>query len=241
MKISVIIPAYNEAKRISTTLQSVQDFFVGKDFEYEIIVVNDGSRDTTTEVIYKIAHRIPQIILIDNHHNQGKGFAVRDGIHRATGDLILFMDADNSTTIDHLERVLPLLGHGYDVVIASRRMKGAHIVIHQPWLRDFLGGIFRILVRSIVPLGVTDSQTGFKAFTIQSARDIFAKQTIGGWAFDVEILAIAKACNYRIAEFPITWRNDEHSQVRFKGMLLMLFEVLRIRWNLWTGKYNKTP
>jgi dolichyl-phosphate beta-glucosyltransferase len=163
---------------------------------------------------------------------------VQQGMLSAQGDYRLFTDADNSTTVDQVENLLPYFEQGYDVVVGSRRIKGANIAVKQGALRDFLGGIFRLIVYVLVPLGVRDSQAGFKMFSKKAAEIVFPKQTIFRWAFDVEILAIAKKLGFRIKEVPIRWINDAESHVKLSGMVRMLFEVLRIRWNLWTNKYN---
>ena len=150
----------------------------------------------------------------------------------------MFMDADNSTTVDQFGDFLPYFSQGYDIVIGSRRIAGADITVKQPWFRDLLGGIFRLIVHTLVPLGVEDSQAGFKAFSKTVAEKLFPKQTIFRWAFDVEILAIARKAGFKIKEAPIKWINDSESHVKISGMVKMLFEVLQIRWNLWSGKYK---
>jgi dolichyl-phosphate beta-glucosyltransferase len=149
------------------------------------------------------------------------------------------MDADNSTKIEEISQFIPLLEQGFSVVIGSRRTEGAKIAKHQGLIRDFLGGVFRLIVHTLVPLGVTDSQCGFKAFTATSAEMIFPKQKIFRWAFDVEILAIAKQLKFKIKELPITWVNDGESHVKLGGMVNMLWEIVQIRINLWLGKYEK--
>ncbi len=238
MYLSIIIPAYNEAKRITSTLFAVNAYLHTQSYDYEILVLNDGSKDNTAQVVRSLQKDIPHLTLIDNKENKGKGGVVHEGMLKAQGDIRLFMDADNSTTIEHVERALPYFPEGYDVVIGSRRIPGANIVIHQPWIRDVLGSIFRMLVRSIMPLGVKDSQAGFKVFSAKAAQDIFIRQTIGGWAFDVEVLSIAKQQGYKIKEIPITWKNDDKSTVRLSGMIKMLFEVFRVRLNIRKGIYK---
>jgi len=237
MRLSVIIPAYNEEKRIAKTLLAVEDYLKSQPYDYEILVVSDGSKDKTTEVVRGLEKEISNLKLIDNKENNGKGFVVKQGMLAAEGDIRLFMDADNSTAIDQVANLLPYFSQGFDVVIGSRRIKGAVIAIKQPWVRDFLGGIFRLLVRLIVPLGVKDSQAGFKAFSRKAAQVVFPKQTIFRWAFDVEILAIAKGVGFKIKEAPIVWKNDTQSHVKFGGMVKMFFEVLQIRKNLWQKMY----
>lgn len=237
MYLSVIIPAYNEERRIVKTLKSVHDFLKMQSYEYEILVVNDGSKDGTAEIVDSLKLQIAGLKLIDNKENHGKGWVVRQGILSAKGEVRLFMDSDNSTTVEQVVNFLPYFSHGYDVVIGSRRAKGATIAVKQSWFRDFLGGAFRFLVHTIIPLGVKDSQAGFKAFSRKAAETIFPKQTIFRWAFDVEILALARKFGFKIKEIPIVWVNDSESHVKIGGMIKMLFEVLKVRKNLWTKKY----
>lgn len=237
-KLSVVIPAYNEAERIAGTLKSIHNFLQKQTYNYEILVVNDGSRDNTAQVVESLTPTVKNLRLIDNKRNQGKGGVVKDGMLAATGDVRVFMDADNSTKIDEITKFLPYFDQGFDVVAGSRRIKGSVIAVHQPWFRDFLGGVFRLIVHTFVPLHLTDSQCGFKAFSAKAAEAVFPKQRIFRWAFDVEILALARKLNFKIKEAPITWVNDTESHVKFSGMVKMLLEVMQIRWNLWTGKYD---
>ncbi|MBI2062765.1 MAG: glycosyltransferase family 2 protein [Candidatus Yanofskybacteria bacterium] len=237
MFLSVIIPAYNEEKRIERTLLGVYEYLARQSYEYEIIVVSDGSKDNTVGVVSNLKSQITSLKIIDNEENHGKGWAVQKGMLEAQGDYRLFMDADNSTSIEQVEGFLPFFTMGYDIVIGSRRITGANIAVKQSWTRDFLGGVFRLIVHTLVPLGVKDSQAGFKAFSRNATDSVFAKQTIFRWAFDVEILAIARKLSFKIKEAPIRWVNDAESKVKFSGMIKMLFEVLRIRWNLLTNKY----
>lgn len=237
-KLSVVIPAYKEEERIVHTLRSTHEFLQSQGYEYEILVVVDGSPDNTAGVVGELSQSIPQLRLINNPENHGKGYVVKQGMLAATGDIRVFMDADNSTAIDHIANFLPYFEQGFDGVIGSRRIAGSHITVHQPWFRDFLGGVFRLIVHTLVPLRVTDSQCGFKAFTAAASEKIFPKQTISRWAFDVEILAIARQMSMKVQEAPVTWVNDTASTVRFSGMVRMLFEVAQVRLNLWSGKYK---
>lgn len=238
MFLSVIIPAYNEEKRIEKTLLSVHEYLSQQSYEYEIIVVSDGSRDKTVEIVEGLKSNVQNLRLLNNKENHGKGWVVRQSMLEAKGDFRLFMDADNSTTVDQFGDFLPYFSQGYDIVIGSRRIAGADITVKQPWFRDLLGGIFRLIVHTLVPLGVEDSQAGFKAFSKTVAEKLFPKQTIFRWASDVEILAIARKAGFKIKEAPIKWINDSESHVKISGMVKMLFEVLQIRWNLWSGKYK---
>jgi dolichyl-phosphate beta-glucosyltransferase len=239
MYLSVIIPAYNEAERIKSTLYSVDSYLRERQYEYEIIVVNDGSKDNTREVVEATMKDIPHLRVINNKNNHGKGWVVRKGMLSAKGLFRLFMDADNSTSIENLEQLLPYAKEGYEVVVSSRRIAGAEVEVEQNFVRNFLGAMFRILVRTIVPVGIVDTQNGFILFTARAAEEIFRRQRTFTWAFDVEVLAIARLLGFSMKEAPIHWVNDGRSRVTFKGMVNMLLEVFQIRWQLWSGTYLK--
>ncbi len=238
MKLSVVVPAYNESQRIIPTLEDIAAYLSAQSYDSEILVVSDGSKDDTAEVVSNLATKITNLRLIDNKNNQGKGGVVRQGMLEANGDVRVFMDADNSTNIREIEKFLPYFEQGFDLVIGSRRISGSEIAVHQPWIRDLQGTIFRAIVHTLVPVHVTDTQCGFKAFSAKAAQAIFPQQTIMRWAFDVEILALARRFNFKIKELPIKWINDEATNVKFSGKVKMLIEVMQIRLNLWTGKYK---
>ncbi|MEA3295937.1 MAG: dolichyl-phosphate beta-glucosyltransferase [Patescibacteria group bacterium] len=238
--LSLIIPTYNEEKRIIDTLKKIDKYLSHQSYDYEIIVVNDGSKDNTAEIVKKIIPEIKNLELIDNIKNNGKGFVVRQGIKRAKGEYIIFTDADNSTDIKQIEKIFAEFEKGYKVIIGSRDIKGAVIAVPQPWWRIALGNIFNLIVQIISGLyGIWDTQCGFKGFTKQVAQDIFSKCEINRFAFDVEVLAIAKKMKYKIKEIPIIWINSTESKVGFKSMVKMLFEVIKVRYNLITRKYDK--
>ncbi len=237
-KLSVIIPSYNEEHRIGHTLLSVSEFLKKQPYDYEILVINDGSKDGTAAVSRGLGAQVPNLRLVDNQENHGKGWVTRQGMLEAAGDVRVFMDADNSTKIDEITKFLPYFDQGFDVVLGSRRITGSNVAKDQNRLREFLGWVFRTIVHTLVPVGVTDTQCGFKAFTASATTAIFPKQTIFRWAFDVEILALARRSKLKIKELPITWVNDEASHVKLSGMINMLLEIIRIRFNLWTGKYK---
>lgn len=239
MYLSIIIPAYNESERIGETLRAVDSYMQKKNWEYEIIVVNDGSKDNTKEVVEKLKHDVHHLYLTNLEENRGKGHAVQQGMLASNGDLCLFMDADHSTTIEHIEKMIPMVAEGYDVVISSRHLKDSVITVKQPAIRVFLGHMFRLFVSTVVPIGVKDTQNGFKLFTRWAAFTIFSQQRVFRWAFDVEVLAIAKRLGFGIKEVPITWKNDDRSQMNFKGMINMLLEVFTVRKNLLTGHYYR--
>ncbi|MEA2715594.1 MAG: dolichyl-phosphate beta-glucosyltransferase [Candidatus Parcubacteria bacterium] len=239
MRLSVIIPAYNEEKRLARTLQSVSEYLSRGSYDYEIIIVNDGSTDGTAELARRLAKSFPHMRLIDNSINHGKGFAVRAGMLAAAGDYRLFMDADGSTPIEEVEKFWPFFARGCPVTIGSRRVPGAFIRTEQPWNRLFLGWVLRQIVRVIVGTRIVDSQNGFKMFESRAAEEIFSRQTVSGWAFDIEILAIAHALGFSVAEIPIVWTDDSESKVDFRGMIAMFKEVVVISRNAEKGNLRR--
>jgi dolichyl-phosphate beta-glucosyltransferase len=237
--LSVIIPAYNEQENLPKTINSVSDYLKKQNFGYEIIVVSDGSKDRTADIVRKLTATIPNLKLIDEKINRGKGYGVRIGMLKATGDFCLFMDADNATTIDQVERMWPEFKKGADVVIGSRDIEGANIVVAQPWWRILLGNIFNLIVQIFAGLwGIKDTQCGFKGFRATVVSNIFKRCQIDRWAFDVEVLLIAKKLGFKIKEIPVRWVNNPKSKVKFKGMVKMLIEILKIRWNATIGIYK---
>jgi glycosyltransferase involved in cell wall biosynthesis len=236
--LSVVIPAYNEEGRIDRTLRAVDDYLSRQAYPYEIIVVNDGSTDRTAEAVRGLIPLVKNLRLIDNAENRGKGAAVRQGMLEARGDVRLFMDADNSTSVDQVERMLPEFSASFEVVIGSRRVAGAVIAVHQGFIRESIGRIFNLIVRVLAGLPMRDTQAGFKAFSARAAKEIFFRQTIWRWAFDVELLVIARHLGFRVKEVPITWVNDPKTHVKLGGMARMLGEVMKIRWNLIRGAYG---
>jgi len=239
MYLSIIIPSYNEEKRLPKTLLDMDRYLRKQDYEYEIIVVNDGSKDRTAEAVEDLKPKIKNLKLIDNKENHGKGFVVRQGLLEAKGKIRLFSDADNSTSIDQVEKVFPWIEKGFDIVIGSRDVKGAVLDPPQSLLRITMGNIFNLMVQVLVGLwGIWDTQCGFKAFSAKAAEDILPRCRIDRWAFDPEILIIGKKLGYKIKEVPVVWRNDPDSKVKFKGMVRMAFDLLKIKWNLITNQYG---
>lgn len=237
--LSVIIPAYNEEGRIQNTLLAVDKYLSGQEYEYEIIVVVDGAFDKTAEIVNKYLPLIHNLHLINNEKNQGKGAVVGQGMLAARGVIRVFMDADNSTAIDHIEKFLSFFKDGFDIVIGSRRIKGAKISVHQSFVKELAGRLGNLWIRIFGVGGIKDTQCGFKAFTEQSAEDVFKRLTIFRWGFDIESLAVAKLLKYKIKEAPVVWINDTQSHVRASAYLQVLWETLKIRWNIVRGKYKK--
>ena len=238
--LSVIIPAYSEERRIPETLKEIDKYLSKQNYQYEIIVVSDGSKDRTAEVVGELFSVIANLKLIDNKENHGKGFVVRQGMLEAKGEYRLFTDADNSTSIDHFEKMWPYFKEGYDIVIGSRDVKGAILDPPQPFLRKMiLGKGFRLFSQIICGTwGILDSQCGFKCFTKKATENIFPRCRIDRFAFDPEILVIAQKLGYKIKEIPAYWKNDPESKVKFKSIIKMALDLFKIRWNLITGKYD---
>ena len=239
MYLSVIIPAYNEEKRLSKTLEEIDKYLSKQNYDYEILVVNDGSKDKTAQVIRDRVSVIQNLRLIDNKKNNGKGYVVRQGMLEAKGEYRIFTDADNSTSIDQVEKMWPYFEKGYDIVFGSRDVKGAILDPSQSLFRRFLGEAFGFLTNLIVGTwGIADSQCGFKCFTKKAAENIFPKCKINRFAFDPEFFVIAKKLGYKIKEIPVYWENDPESKVKFKWMVNMGIDLLKIRWNIITKKYD---
>lgn len=230
--VSIIIPAYNEEKRIGETLSKMIDYALSKPFALEIIVCDDGSLDGTVEAAKSIlnASILPHQVM-RAPMNQGKGAAVRRGMLAATGEYRLFSDADLSTPIEELDRFLPLLiDKKADVVIGSRALQGANIVEHQPWFRELMGRVFNQVATVFAFRGIKDSQCGFKCFTAEAAQKLFALQKLDGFSFDVELMFLAQKNGFRIAELPVTWINSAATKVKvLSDPIKMFWDVLRIR------------
>ena len=238
--LSVIIPAYNESKRLPDTLREIDKYLRRQNYRYEIIVVNDGSTDDTADKVKGMIPSIANLKLIDNKQNHGKGYSVKKAMLVATGDYRIFDDADNSTSIDQIEKIWPQFKKGYDVVIGSRIIKGAVIPVRQSLARRFAARIFYSLSHVICGLWhIYDTQCGFKAFSAEAARNIFSKAIVDRFAFDVEVLVIAKHLGYRIKEIPVTWIEKSGGKVRLKSVFNMFKDLIRIRVNLIKGYYNK--
>ena len=236
--LSIIVPAYNEAKRIPITLIDMDKHLSKEAYSYEILVVNDGSKDNTADVVRGMEKMIKNLKLVDNVENKGKGGVVRQGMLMAKGQYRLFTDADNATSVDQFNNMVPFFKEGYDIVICSRPMKGSKLDSAEPWYRQLPGKGGNLIIQALVLPGLWDTQCGFKAFTAEAAEKIFQVSRIPGWGFDVEILALAKHMGYRIREIPVHWVNDPDSHVKAFAYLKVLWETLTIRWWLWTRKYG---
>jgi len=238
MKLSIIIPAYNESKRLPATLLNINKYLSKQDYNYEIIVVNDGSKDNTAVIVKKLQDKINNLKLIDNKQNKGKGAVVKQGILKAQGKYRLFMDADNSTPINTMDKFWPEFEQNADVVIASIGLPQSKIIEKTSWHRRIMGKWAKYLIQITMLWSIHDSQRGFKCFTAAAAKKIFPKQTIKQWGFDIELLALARKYGFKIKEVPIVWKNIGKSEVNLKAYIKTLGELIKIKWNLISGQYE---
>ncbi len=231
-KISVVIPCFNEEKTIGQNIRKIKQYLEGTIATYEIIAVNDGSRDNTLSELQKIQKELPLQIVI-HAQNKGKGQAVKDGILASQYELVMFLDADLAIPIEELEKFLVAIDQGYDLVIASRFVPGLQVLCPVLWYRKIMERIFRLLRMIILNnWKVRDTQCGFKVFRTAIARKIFSMSTIKRFAFDAEIIFIAKKFGYSIKELPVVLQNPEKSHVRiFCDPINMFFSLIEIRWN----------
>lgn len=226
--VSVVIPAYNEESRLPATVEEIHRFLTEKDYDAEIVVVDDGSRDRTRAVAEAMARRLPLLRVIGEPVNRGKGYAVRTGMLAARGGAVLFSDADQSTPIRCLERLWPWYDRGFDVVIGSRRSEDSATV--QPLHRRLMGRTFGLLVAVLAVRGFRDTQCGFKLFRRDAARAIFGPLRTHGFAFDVEALMEARARGFRMREVGVEWVSSADTRVRaVRDAARMTLELLRLR------------
>jgi dolichyl-phosphate beta-glucosyltransferase len=239
--LSVIIPAYNEGERIIKTLRAVSAFLAKQAYSSEILVVSDGSKDNTVNIVNSLIAEIPNLKVIDRKKNRGKGYTVKEGMLAARGKIRLFTDADNSTDISYFEKMRPFFDNGYDIVISTRDPKdaaGASQEVRQPFLKRLMGNLGNLYIQIMAVPGIWDTQNGFKAFRGHVADKIFKLAKIDRWGFDVEVLALARKFDYKIGIIPVRWINDPKSHVSLMGYFRTLWEVFKIRWNLSFHKYD---
>ncbi|MCK4669663.1 MAG: glycosyltransferase family 2 protein [Nanoarchaeota archaeon] len=241
MFLSIIVPAYNEEKSIKRkNPQKFYDFFKKHFKHFELVFVDDGSKDQTYNLLKEFAKGKKEVCVLTNGINRGKGYAVKHGFLKAKGDYMLFSDIDLATPSEEIFKLMPYTKKGYDVVIGSRVIKGAEIKVYQPLYRQLMGKAFNRIVQILAVPGVWDTQCGFKIFSRRAVNAIVPWQTIDRWGFDVELLFLARKNKYQIKEVPITWVNDEDSRLStIKASYQMLSEVLKVRLNHLSGKYKR--
>jgi dolichyl-phosphate beta-glucosyltransferase len=239
--ISIVIPAYNEERRLPATLRSVLDYLGTSDWQgWEIVVVNDGSKDGTAAVAAEFAASRPGIRVLENPGNRGKGYSVRHGMLEARNDWVLFTDSDLSAPIEEVDKMVAAAGsQGASVVIGSRALDRRLIQVHQSLFREAAGRIFNLLMRVAIGLPFADTQCGFKLFERSAAQQVFRRQRIERWGFDAEVLFIARRLGYKTIEVPVRWSHAEGTKVSMLGDSVNMFlDLLRIRRNQLRGLYR---
>jgi glycosyltransferase involved in cell wall biosynthesis len=237
---SIVIPAYNESGRIPKTLEAVVSCIRARGWDAEVIVVNDGSTDATAEVVRSFAQTAPEVRLMENPGNRGKGYSVRAGMLEARGKVALFTDSDLSAPIEEAERLFAAIAGGADIAIGSRWLERDRQTQRQPLYRQFFGRCFNMVIRAVMGMKFADTQCGFKAFTHAAAQTVFQLQTIERWGFDPEILFIGIKRGFWIIEVPVSWAHDERSRMSYlRDGMKMLEEIAIIRWRAFRGLYDK--
>ena len=239
-KYSIVVPAYNERARILPTLEAVIAAVRGHEWAAEVIVVNDGSTDETASMVKNFALTAPEVRLMENPGNRGKGYSVRSGLLHALGEVVMFTDADLSAPIDEAQRLFDAIAGGADIAIGSRWLATSRQTHRQPLYRQIFGRCFNVLTRAVMRLPYADTQCGFKAFTREAAQTVFQLQTIERWGFDPEILFIARKRGFRVQEVSVSWAHDARSRISYlRDGLQMLKELAIVRWNALIGRYGK--
>jgi len=239
IRLSVVIPAFNEARRLPGTLEDVLAYLSRQPYRAEVVVVDDGCTDDTARLVREWPASATAVRLVDHPdgRNHGKGAAVRRGMAEAVGQYRLFMDADNSTTLDHIDAFWTWFEQGYDVVIGSRDTTGARVVIHQPWYKELGGKVGNLIIRALAAPGIADTQAGFKMFSARCIEAILPRLTIERWGFDVELIVAARCRGFQVKELPIVWRNNAASTVPALAYVQVLGEVWRVRRQRAAGHY----
>jgi glycosyltransferase involved in cell wall biosynthesis len=239
---SIVIPACNESARLRATLERVLAHVHAQGWNAEVIVVNDGSRDNTAEIVHAYAAKDPTLHLVENPGNRGKGYSVRNGMLNARGRFVLFSDADLSAPIEEASKLFQALEADADIAIGSRWLRAETQTQRQPLYRQFFGRVFNLLLRLTLGLHFKDTQCGFKAFKQSAVQAIFPLQKIERWGFDPEILFLARKFGFRVEEVPVAWGHSGGTRIHpLKDGSRMFFEMLHIRWNDWSGKYEGRP
>jgi dolichyl-phosphate beta-glucosyltransferase len=237
--VSLIIPAFNEKARIVKSLDRILNFFKSEPYSTEVIIVDDGSKDCTGDLVRDRYENNGGVRIYQQSHNLGKGAAVKQGMLLANGEYLFFSDADLSVPIETLPSFLTQLENRFDVTIGTRRKDGAAIEVHQPFYRELLGGTYTKLSNRLLGLRVSDFTCGFKGFRREAARYLFSRQQLKNWSFDAEILYLAQLKGYRVLEAPVRWRDDRATKVRLgRDIFRSFLELLQIRFNDSQGKYR---
>jgi glycosyltransferase involved in cell wall biosynthesis len=236
---SIILPVFNESERIGPSLERVLAFVREQGWNAEIIVVNDGSRDDTLNIVKRLMAQAPEILLLENPGNRGKGYSVRNGMLNAHGDILMFSDADLSTPIHESIKLIAALGQGADLAFGSRWLLAETQTRRQSLLRQFVGRAYNVLLRLLLGLPYKDTQCGFKACTRKAAEIIFTRQQIERWGFDPELLYIARKFGLNMTEVAVEWANDDRSKINpIVDGIKMFCELLKIRVNGMTSRYD---
>jgi dolichyl-phosphate beta-glucosyltransferase len=240
--LSVIIPSYKEGERIGRNLLEIDKHLKSKNFTYEILIIVDGSPDNTAEISRNYALQIPCVRVIENPENHGKGYVVRQGLLEATGKYRLFLDADGSTSITHLDAFLTQFEEGFDVVIGSRDIEGAFIQVHQPRHREIMGDMGNWLIRIVLRLwSYPDTQCGFKMLSAEAAEEVASRMKVDRFGFDFELIILAHKLGFKIKQMPVRWMNEEGSTVGLtgkNGFIQVIIDLFKTRLRLWTGQYH---
>jgi glycosyltransferase involved in cell wall biosynthesis len=237
---SIILPAFNESSRIGPGLETALAFVREQGWNVEIIVVNDGSRDDTADIVRRFMLQAPEIRLLENPGNRGKGYSVRNGMLNARGDILLFSDADFSSPIYESIKLIAAIEQGADIAFGSRWLLAETQTQRQSLLRQFVGRAYNLVLRLVLGLPYKDTQCGFKAFTRQAAQVIFTRQQIEGWGFDPELLFIARKFRLSMTEVAVEWANDDRSKINpIVDGVKMLYELLTIRLFSMAGHYDR--
>ena len=240
MYLSIVIPAYNEKQRIGKTLRVMHAYLQQQPYAAEIIVVDDGSQDGTASIVQASEAAFSPTQVLRNGRNRGKGFSVRQGFLHARGEYLLFSDADLSTPIEEVEKLLAALQEPCDIAIGSRAVPGSRVEVHQPWYREHMGRLFNVCVQILAVPGIRDTQCGFKCFRREAAMAICHRMVAERFGFDVEMLYLARRLGYRVREVPVLWRNSPETRVRvWRDSASMIGDLLRIRWNDLRGWYGR--
>lgn len=240
--LSVIIPAYKEGERMGRTILEIQKYFNDKNYEWEIVVVVDGSPDNTAEIGRNYANQIINLRVIENKENHGKGYVVRQGLLEAKGKYRLFMDADGSTSITHLDKFIPEFQNGYDLVIGSRDIEGAFVQIHQAKYKEIMGDMGNWMIRIVLGLwSYPDTQCGFKMVTDKAAEAVASRMVIDRFGFDFELIKLAESLGFKVKQMPVRWLNEEGSTVTLtgpNGYIQVFVDLFKMKWRMMMGKYN---